>query len=390
MPQNEIAAEDAGFRDQAPAYLARAEARLSTMHRIAGVFVSGAGLLVLLPLLFKDALSHIAKIAQHSAAWELRGAIWFLLAITMYIALYAVGSLIKGLVLFYFAPHHQRTGSTTFLPRFVLSALALPKDGIREEIIVDRDQLQLDAMIDFLIPRGRPNTYKNYERLFKDMGDDVIPDTRTHLLEKQDNGARLNRNSDEYRHRLAFLVALGIAGLRDRTLIEEVARMEVSLARHANNLRQLVLRYFKSFLLVSSRTLLLAILVPTVALPVSAGTEIPLEQMWVLFLGFFVMAIVSPLVLRLPLRWLKNVSPESMELERGFWDDDIMKFERHVVYLTALENCVAGAAGGYALSGLSEYGAPWMWSVAGLLLGLSFSIYWLRKIKPQEGPGSHA
>lgn len=384
MRKNEISLDDGSFRDQSRAYLARAEARLSTMHRIAGVFVSGAGLLVLLPLLFKDALSHIAEIAQHSTARELRIAIWLLLAITMYIAVYAVGSLIKGLVLFYFAPQHQRSESTTFLPRFALSALALPQDGVSESVIAKRDEFQLRDMIDFLIPRGRPEIYENYEGLYADMGDDVFPDTRTHLLEKQADGSRVNRNSDEYRQRLAFLVAMGVAGIRDRTLIEEVARMEISLARHANNLRQLVLRYFKSFLLLSTRTLLLATLVPALALPVGPGAKIEREQMVLLFLGFFTIAALSPLVLRLPLLWLKAVSPETMQLKRGFWDNDIMRFERHVVLLTAVENCIAGAACGYAISGFTERGESWHYAAVGLLIGLGISAHWRREIKPQQ------
>lgn len=40
-------------------FLARAEVRLSTQQRIAGAFLSGAGLLILLPVLFKEAAIRI-------------------------------------------------------------------------------------------------------------------------------------------------------------------------------------------------------------------------------------------------------------------------------------------------------------------------------------------
>lgn len=42
------------------AYLQRGEVRLSTMHRVAGAFLSGAGLLLLLPVFAQDALNDLA------------------------------------------------------------------------------------------------------------------------------------------------------------------------------------------------------------------------------------------------------------------------------------------------------------------------------------------
>jgi hypothetical protein len=40
-------------------YLQRAEVRLSTMHRIAGAFLGGAGLLLLLPAFLREALVQV-------------------------------------------------------------------------------------------------------------------------------------------------------------------------------------------------------------------------------------------------------------------------------------------------------------------------------------------
>src|SRR2546421_12600595 len=39
------------------AYLQRGETRLSTLHRVAGAFLGGAGLLTLLPVLFRETFS---------------------------------------------------------------------------------------------------------------------------------------------------------------------------------------------------------------------------------------------------------------------------------------------------------------------------------------------
>lgn len=54
--------------------------------------------------------------------------------------------------------------------------------------------------------------------------------------------------------------ALGLAALEDRTLLEEAARVELSLARHILNLRIIVMRYAKS-LLISILTLVYLVMV---------------------------------------------------------------------------------------------------------------------------------
>jgi hypothetical protein len=46
-----------------------------------------------------------------------------------------------------------------------------------------------------------------------------------------------------------FNAALGLAGMRDRSLIDEVAKSEASLVRHALGLRRLLLRYMKALLM---------------------------------------------------------------------------------------------------------------------------------------------
>ncbi len=52
------------------AYLQRCEVRLSTMQRIAGVFLNGAGLLVLLPVFFKDAITNVLVGISKSDTFE--------------------------------------------------------------------------------------------------------------------------------------------------------------------------------------------------------------------------------------------------------------------------------------------------------------------------------
>ena len=51
--------------NNARAYLGRGETRLSTMHRVAGVFVGGAGLLTLIPFFLKDVVTDIIRIITY-------------------------------------------------------------------------------------------------------------------------------------------------------------------------------------------------------------------------------------------------------------------------------------------------------------------------------------
>jgi len=86
------------------AYLQRSEVRLSTMHRVAGIFLNGAGLLFLFPVMFKDAVRELANVLIGFAHGNLLGPALLLLvpfAISMAIPIYALWSLIKDLVYFY-------------------------------------------------------------------------------------------------------------------------------------------------------------------------------------------------------------------------------------------------------------------------------------------------
>lgn len=138
------------------AFIQRCESRLSTMHAIAGAFISGAGLLILLPVLYRDYASQIVldvAEAVHLTAlnspytlstwrslswptvWDVAPIYWILpLSFSLVIPGYAIYLLIRELVLFYFVPHgYDPSGARYFVPRFALSALSFPTDeGVRQ------------------------------------------------------------------------------------------------------------------------------------------------------------------------------------------------------------------------------------------------------------------
>src|SRR2546427_2935382 len=108
-------------------YLQRAETRLSTMHRIAGLFVSGAGLLVLFPAFLNEAVTNVVsnllkaplRIMLPSLAWA---------SLSLALPIWALYLLLHDLVHFYFTAEHPGVKETWFYPRFVLSGTAFCAD----------------------------------------------------------------------------------------------------------------------------------------------------------------------------------------------------------------------------------------------------------------------
>ena len=106
---------------------------------------------------------------------------------------------------------------------------------------------------------------------------------------------------------MRFNAALGLAGVKDRDLVAEVAKSEASLVRHSIGLRRLVLRYVKAllmFIVTALVTFLLAGLVKDF-------------QHWshlVMAVGYLVWAVVTPLAVRLPVRrWIYEKSDSRSE-----------------------------------------------------------------------------
>lgn len=138
------------------AYLARTEVRLSTMHRIAGAFLSGAALLILLPILLKDALSPIMHVYQaaypnlppllslcdgNCSNWIYALTQFSPLLVVFGVPIAALYLLLMDLSKFYFTPNipgtPNATTSSNSHPRFSLTAIAYPSDegeGIRRRL----------------------------------------------------------------------------------------------------------------------------------------------------------------------------------------------------------------------------------------------------------------
>ena len=223
-------------RAAARAFLQRSEVRLSTIHRTATALLSGAGVLVLLPAVGRDSVVTVIRGLLGSADDPMHIALAALVALTLALALVVIWLLLLELTRFYFHANHFTSASgTTFSPRFTLTSLHLPVDELsaptQAELLAQRSAA---ANIELLVP---PN--------------DAARRDIDAQIDAYDGLRRPEPPSDASRAHAMLL----LAGVKDRTLVDEVAKVEYGMARHVLRVEVLVLRYIKALLVVLTTTL---------------------------------------------------------------------------------------------------------------------------------------
>ncbi|MEA2676276.1 MAG: hypothetical protein QOJ81_417 [Chloroflexota bacterium] len=281
----------------ARAFLQRAEVRLSTLHRVAGAFLSGAALLVLLPVVLKDVLLTLVVVTVGLPVdTVLVGALVVALIAIAIAPLYAVYSLFRDLVEFYFTHDYPGAEGAKFYPRFILSGITISKDEA-PSLKVDVQRREMEAT-PFVV--GDDRERRNTIRVHKAIGMNLITKERWALVEA--GGTDLDKEK-----RRAYWVDFALAGSDDRTTAEEVAKTEASLTRHLGLLRRLVLRYAKAVLALSWATLIYLLLELIQALfHRSASVQPPvsaLEIAAVITLGA-VWSLLACWVVRRPVLWI--------------------------------------------------------------------------------------
>jgi len=213
------------------AFLQRCEVRLSTLQRTAVALQSGAGLLVILPVVARDAVSGVLRAliapGPELASLLLVATVIAVLAVPVTAVWYLFGDLTR----FFFHAHHLASGQDErFTPRFTLTSLRLPSDELSPPTAGRLDEIRHDArLVELLVPTN--------------------PTARAHIdhqLEIYGNPGDPSLAGDP--RRAAGLSELAAA--RSRPLLEEVAKVELGMARHVLKLRVLVLRYVKALLAV--------------------------------------------------------------------------------------------------------------------------------------------
>jgi hypothetical protein len=332
-------------RNAMRAYLQRCEVRLSTMHRVAVGFISGAGLLFLFPVFLKDGVLALIRamldyapaftggteLGQRVALVVIYLCLLYPFILSLAIPAAALLLLLKDIVRFYFVGHVPGFSHELFNPRFGLTAVAFsPDESEAVKARVLRYEYGTD-LINFVISRADVQS-RYYSNLIDRPRRMIVPRSRKlprlidmnvigvpsgKPLEALDDNETLHvhgtyANGEEAEALLhepyvqrtlgevdGFNAALGLAGLVDRPLYQEVAKTEVSLVRHALKLRRLVLRYFQALLI-----LLWTSLITFLMLPFLDDRRFPL--LTVFSVAYFVWAVLAPAIVQLPLDWLAS------------------------------------------------------------------------------------
>ncbi len=328
-------------RNAMRSFLQRVEVRLSTMHRIGSAFIGGAGLLLLFPVFFKEVITGMMALFMNPIDGSTSLIVCvskFLLLIpfvfSLFIPLYALFYLLRDLVHFYFVGHTPGFPSTLFNPRFVLSGLAFSPDESKEvkrQVLINQYSSNL---IHFVLPFGEEQA-KYYDEVINSNRQQIIPEDRKienlfekGIISKIDGESEVAVHCDGIFERRSpldierFNAAFGLAGVKDRKLIEEVAKGEASLVKHATALRRLVLRYMKALLMFILTTLVSFFLV----------SLIKADNLWTIFIiacGYLAWAVLTPIVLKLPINWIYSSADPRAESVVGK-DTQLVDFERRV------------------------------------------------------------
>jgi hypothetical protein len=290
------------------AYLQRCEVRLSTLHRIATAFIGGAGLLLLVPVFLKDAFDSIFSILLTSLPDhfpDLNGLgvpltlvlfvlLGFPLLVSLWVPLFGFYHLIKDVVHFYFTIYTPGFPAGLLNPTFALSGVMFSWDeseAAKKEVMQNQYGA---AQMGFMIPFSQEKQELYFDTIIEQSHDQIIPQTRRietlvglEVLPEDYDVEEVNR----------FNAAFGIARSLDRTLAQEVAVTEMSLARHVLYLRRLVLRYIKTLLMFLWTTIVTLIMLP----PLRDGR---LPALVIIAIGYLIWALAVRRVIRLPLFWI--------------------------------------------------------------------------------------
>lgn len=328
----------------ARAYLQRAEVRLSTLHRIAGVFLNGAGLLVLFPVLVTQVVSGLIFVLSY-APFPASARVLFLMSLSLVTLLpvYSLTLLFKELVQFYYVTRHDdRAGydPKKFFPRFTLTGLALPPDETPDRKRTVLGIQYSGRFTDFLIPR-HPRKRHYYSLVSQQYGTALPPLTTRSRQSLNDAGVVIDVPDDEF---ATLSTALRMTGFEDRSLDEEAAKMEFSISRHLVYLRTLVLRYFKALILLVVSTLVLAVVAgvaPKMTGGVAPQSGRPLfypadsTASATAIAGLFLLwSVIVVIGIRRPVEWIYELADPSTDVGGTHrFDPELVRFETAVKFV---------------------------------------------------------
>lgn len=307
----------------ARAYLQRSEVRLSTVHRVATALLSGAGLMVLLPVVGRDA---VVAVLRHLFTGDLDAAnVLLAVAVLMALTVPLVSLLLvfKDLTGFYFHANHLSSGAgSTFAPRFTLTGLRMPAGELGPAAASTLDtERSMPAAVELLVPNNDASRARTDRRIaaygpvgWQGSGPDADLDRAGALFD--------------------------LAASHERSLVEEVAKVEHGMTRHVLRIQMIVLRYVKATLALLSTAL--AVFAAAAVVEGKAALN-PAEEAWlagiVLLWAPFVVVAVST-----PVRWLDALLRSEGATDTAVGRDADLTLVEDVTVRLALAGFVAAAA----------------------------------------------
>ncbi len=350
-------------------YLQRCEVRLSTMHRIAGLFLNGAGLLILFPILFKDVFINDFFWSVNKVSDPKEIPVVFFISIlcsvivSFTLSVYSLYNLLREIALFYFMPHVIRfyddknpesddkkseSRDNLFHPRFTVSAIAFPLDesGLEksvEEISgkeISGKEISEDS--EYFVPKNIRKARENSNLYGVLLPDD---DKKWHLQEVLKDDARIipprRRNwkakieLSEIQPEDYYNAQFGLAGGSDLRLIEEAAQMEASLIRNSIFLRRLVLRYLKSFLVLGWTVFIEFIVSHFLNEKGFDGKDLIdktkyFSNVCYALITYMIWFLLTPGIVKIPIQWIQSHAEKGASSRDHYRDPDLVKFEELV------------------------------------------------------------
>lgn len=310
-------------RSAARAFVARCEVRLSTFHRIAVGMLSGAGLLVVLPVVARDSVSGILRSVLIDGIGGADVALTIGVVAMLAVPVVALWLLFADLTRFYFhANHLGADGRDVFTPRFTLASLQLASDELgptaRQQLAASRTD---PRTVELLVPTN-DRTRRRVDRQLQ-------------VYAGLDSG-----HDDVTRARGLF----ELAASSSRPLLEEVARVEHSMVRHVLRLRQLVLRYVKALLALLT-TALAVYFGDAIVAGLDVGEGMTVSGSIALAAVILVWAPVLVLAVTSPVRWIENMMRDDGAPATAVADDpDLTYVERVSLRIAALAWLAAAVA----------------------------------------------
>lgn len=343
------------------AFLQRCDVRLSTMHRVATALLSGAGILVLLPAVERDAVLEVLRsLMVGSITWS-RGLLVVAVVLSLGLALAVLWLVLIELTRFYFHANHVVHGAgEVFTPRFTLTGLRLPTDELTPEVNRAYDDMHVaDRTVRLLVPSNSRSRARIDRQLAAYPG----------LVES-------TGHSDRDRAESMF----SLAASERRTLVEECAKVEYGMVRHMLRLQVIVLRYVKALLVI----VLTAIAAFASAAAVNGqATVSAADQRWIAA-TFLIWAPAVLIVVSSPVRWLESLLRSEGAAHSGIRDPELTQLEDVTAKVSAVVWVVSAASMAtllinHPISSQGRIGAYGAIVASVVLAGVDFAQRWKRR-----------